>query len=1529
MMQKAPKTLRIDFYYIIINCKFKKQWHESIFKKEYLHQLSKINHSFVHKSKYINKNIYNMKCIELYRYSCLLEKQSVNNVAIYKQINRRVEMIYKFLNPSKIVLLIKLYLENANLNLYHSTFNCLLEEAIKKLNEFNLEEIVKLYNIISNVENNQNVVYLFKYFNNHLINYYTFIDVKSFSVLLNSHAKLKIKDMKLINKFLHIIMQNKLPFDVITYSIFFNSFYKLRIVDNEFVTIIVRQFLNEIDESKEKEDSVRIEKFDQNIVHNDKKKTIRNIFVSYSPYHICNILLYFTIYNINNIANLNDLKEFKNDLNLSDNVYINFLIDLLIKKKNLLKCEEILTLCQVFKSLKIKNNILVNHIENLLLNYFIYVKDQKNINYNNNNQNVTNSTDFIPFTDNALVKILFDMCTFYNDINIYNYSIQYFRWKKVDFYASSLLLYIYTEINLLDYQMITILIHVINKNYLLNFQVENIFPIIRSFYKICLNNQHYFESTNKSQNFANNMQNCSETTRHSCNSQPTLQIVHSLSSDTYNSITQDRKLSSTCKIPQNEMYNKINDNAKAIALSANDNPIKTSTQIGYIFCKIENLCDNIFSKLKKELLEKKIHISRSNISLLCKILFYSTFLRRFAFLNNVINLFIDKKDELESFKNILNILYAYCYIKNNIYSYDINKINLIKVNEKSIIKQHTNDRVLENYNFIINKLNHNNELTNMISFLFIQCKLNDYRFVNEESITTWLKFSFLNIHLLSLLLNSLISKELNIITNFTANDRTEILLETIGNKKKGNDIKNSHIIVKNVYKLHLMKLYNLILVQINKLILKCQNVYDITRIFNSSFIFLSYFGKLKNEQKLNGEDLQVQTSIYNILRKIEKNVIQNYLLYNKEYIILLSAICIYSNNYSYIPFAFFFQYFHLFAFKEIISYLILLSNDEEIKYISNSIFSLINYKSTESIECNKKEDIEKFYFFHVSKIVRSISTNRNNDTKDINNHNNDNPYDVNYLRGHVQANNSFCLNPFQINNIISIYKSLISNNDILNSEFFKKIKDLYLHSIEINSALLNNLSLSDLNSLCLFILKKNNVNTFLFKYILKKNYEYIDSEKKLLLKYDYIISLLKITIHLRKYNLFINDSIIINIILKNVDKFNTLHKMNTLIECLLQIRRRNTFDNLINELCYNSKNMYLNYFLSNQTVDLNIVLYFLYILNSFNNSELFYTMFQIFCVKLFHLKRIVVYQRKRYNFVSSSNNTFFMAKNIYYLNIDGGIKLAEDSDDPFRDVSTSDNEYVIYVNDENAFINMENKETKEEEEEEEEEFNDDHHDEKDESKMELEISNSKKITVTAKSSKNDMQLVMQNKETDKDTHLSNYHKETNQIKNIKKMDHTTHINDHSFIILFLLLDLVKNEQRIKQAEIYNFNFSLFKNYIYILNKEVIIQCLYIYFYSEINEKLEHDNKLRGNRVIDEHVHYILNVLITFIHNLDVYSILKLSFIYINLYLYSNKKYQVNENIKILFEHINKKKNLIEKNNILYEQIKRYENISNL
>ncbi|SBT71582.1 conserved Plasmodium protein, unknown function [Plasmodium malariae] len=974
-----------------------------------------------------------MKCIELYRYSCLLEKQSVNNVAIYKQINRRVEMIYKFLNPSKIVLLIKLYLENANLNLYHSTFNCLLEEAIKKLNEFNLEEIVKLYNIISKVENNQNVVYLFKYFNNHLINYYTFIDVKSFSVLLNSHAKLKIKDMKLINKFLHIIMQNKLPFDVITYSIFFNSFYKLRIVDNEFVTIIVRQFLNEIDESKEKEDSVRIEKFDQNIVHNDKKKTIRNIFI-------------------------------------------------------------------------IKNDILVNHIENLLLNYFIYVKDQKNINYNNNNQNVTNSNDFIPFTDNALVKILFDMCTFYNDINIYNYSIQYFRWKKVDFYASSLLLYIYSEINLLDYQMITILIHVINKNYLLNFQVENIFPIIRSFYKICLNNQHYFESTNKSQNFANNMQNCSKTTRHSY-----------------------RKLSSTCKIPQNEMYNKINDIAKAIPLSANDNPIKTSTQIGYIFCKIENLCDNIFSKLKKELLEKKIHISRSNISLLCKILFYSTFLRRFAFLNNVINLFIDKKDELESFKNILNILYAYCYIKNNIYSYDINKINLIKVNEKSIIKQHTNDRVLENYNFIINKLNHNNELTNMISFLFIQCKLNDYRFVNEESITTWLKFSFLNIHLLSLLLNSLISKELNIITNFTANDRTEILLETIGNKKKGNDIKNSHIIVKNVYKLHLMKLYNLILVQINKLILKCQNVYDITRIFNSSFIFLSYFGKLKNEQKLNGEDLQVQTN----------------------------------------------------------------------------------------------------------------------------------------------------------------------------------------------------------------------------------------------------------------------------------------------------------------------------------------------------------------------------------------------------------------SDDPFRDVSTSDNEYVIYVNDENAFINMENKETKEEEEEEEEEFNDDHHDEKDESKMELEISNSKKITVTAKSSKNDMQLVMQNKETDKDTHLSNYHKETNQIKNIKKMDHTTHINDHSFIILFLLLDLVKNDQRIKQAEIYNFNFSLFKNYIYILNKEVIIQCLYIYFYSESNEKLEHDNKLRGNRVIDEHVHYILNVLITFIHNLDVYSILKLSFIYINLYLYSNKKYQVNENIKILFEHINKKKNLIEKNNILYEQIKRYENISNL
>ncbi|GAW81257.1 hypothetical protein, conserved [Plasmodium gonderi] len=1498
MIKKVTECVYVHRY-TLINDKRNKRWMQNIYRKKCMFHLTKINYSFVQKNKNINKNIYNMNCVELYRYSCLLERENITNVTIYKQINKRVEMIYKFLNPSKIILLIKLYIQNTHLNIYQSTFHCLIEVAITKLCEFHIEEIVKLYNIISKVENNQNVVYLFKYVNNHLINNYTFIDVKSFSMILNAHAKLRIKDMKLINKFLQIIIQNNLPFDIVNYSIFFNAFYKLKLVNNDFVHTLVTQFLSEVHVWMKTENySTQIlgDAGEENnpLVHGDvdiQNSNRKSQLIDYSPSHICNILLYFTIQNINNIVKSNEGKEVKDETNLSDNIYIPFLLDLLIKKKNLLKCEEIIMLCQIFKVLKIKNDILVNHVEKQLLVYFNNVKEKK---INHNSENKSNSPfNSIVITDNILVKILFDMCTFYNDINVYNHSIQYFLHRKIDFSTSILLLYIYSEINLLNYKMITLLIQIINKNYVQNFHVENVFLLIRSFYKICINSQYYFVDNKVADNVLNNPQIVSHVACYTKDSY----MAENISPHSSEAAVHIPNGTTNTSEKNNSMVSKklFQDSEKAPVhgqLSAPQTGSSSSIapiHVENMFQKIQKLSHNIFSKLEKDLLNKKIQTNQHNIRFLCKILYYATVLRKFSFLNNVINLFTNmESEEIGDFKNILNILHSYCYVKNsNICAHKIEEMSYRTVQEEAIIELTNKDLVLTHYHLIVNKQNYNREIKNMIYFLFVQCKLNDYRYVNPDVIKSWLNCSFLNIHLLGMLLCTLMSKELNVITYFNSENARKTISKILhSNEDLYNEIKNSHIILKkdNIFKY--TNLYNQILLHVDKLILKCDNIYDITRIFNSAFIFLSYFEKLKSEQKLSTENLQMQKCIYKTLSNIEKNVLQNTHLYNKEFIILLSAICIYNNNYSYLPFAFFFQYFDLYIFKNYLSYLILLSSDEEIKNMANVVFSLMNYEKKENKINNYGENIESFYSIHISRIIASVENAVKNCTNSetycnqiINTQgelNSNELSEVSHYKGTEKISTLMNLSHFQIKQIINIYKLLINKNDFEGNEFFKKVKEKYLHSSEINHVLLSNQSLNELNELCLSMLKKKVSNIFLFKQILKRNYEHINSENMHLLKYEYIINLLNICINLKKYNFFINESVVINIVLNNLCKFNTLHKMNKLIESLLQLKTWNSHVNLTNDLQLNVKQIYLDYFLNNQIIDLNKVLYLLYLLYNFNKTDHFYVIFECFLGKFFQLKQIKVCQKRRYNFITSLNNTLFIAKNMYTLSShDENGKFSQSQRNPFESMNKSNDEYVIHLNKEKASI------------------------------MEYEIRN---IIEERK------RMIQEFSYTDK-------------VENIKNMKHATCINDHSFVTLFLLLDLLKNDKKIEHYKIYNFCHTLFKDYIYLLNKEVTIQCLYIYFYSRINEEFTQEHiTLQENRFLDDKIHYILNILITFIHNLDVYSILKLSFIYINIYIYSRKNYHVNENIKILFEQINKKKSLIEKNNILYEQVMRYGNV---
>lgn len=163
------------------------------------------------------------------------------------------------------------------------------------------------------------------------------------------------------------------------------------------------------------------------------------------------------------------------------------------------------------------------------------------------------------------------------------------------------------------------------------------------------------------------------------------------------------------------------------------------------------------------------------------------------------------------------------------------------------------------------------------------------------------------------------------------------------------------------------------------------------------------------------------------------------------------------------------------------------------------------------------------------------------------------------------------------------------------------------------------------------------------------------------------------------------------------------------------------------------------------------------------------------------------------------------------------------------------------------------------------------------------------------------------------------------------------MNDHTFIILFFILGFQKNNDKsdilLKIINLYKSCFSIFKEHIYICNKEIIIQCLYIYFNSEINNLfIAHKQKeLKNNQIIhniNDQIIYILNILITFIHNLDIQTVLKFSFIYIHFFnSISKKTYNVKHNIILLMKHINNNKKLIENNNILYEQIKSYANMS--
>ncbi|CAA9988532.1 conserved Plasmodium protein, unknown function [Plasmodium knowlesi strain H] len=1492
MIKKVAESLCGDCY-TLINARGDRRWTQNLLRNKSMLRLTKINYSFVQKNKNVNRNIYNMNCIELYRYSCLLQRENITNATIYKQINKRVEMIYKFLNPSKIILLIKLYIQNAHLNTYQSTFHCLIEVAITKLNEFHLEEIVKLYNIISKVENNQNVVYLFKYVNNHLINNYTFIDVKSFSIILNSHAKLKIKDMKLINKFLHIILQKGLQIDIVNYSLLFNAFYKLKLIGNDYVNDVAQKFLGEIDAWRKREHcaSQGVDHKDGELFNADDTnggdKTYPAIgeLIDYSPHHICNILLYFTIQNINQIVNSNATKEEKNEVNLTDNEHISFLLDLIIKKKNLLKCEEILMLCQIFKMMKMKNDILVSHIEKELLTYFNNSRDQTV------SQNSSNKTDTLPttiqFTDGTLVKILFDMCTFYNNIDVYNRSVQHFLHRKIDFSTSLLLLYIYSEINLLHDKMISLLIHIIKKHYVQNFQVENVFLLVRSFYKICLNSQYYFGIKKVCRKGVNTVKFASKVDAHQKEANVTTSPVPRRSSDpivsTPNGVANNEgksplpvfnKLSH--ETDKNECTHEANILEQAITSSV------TPPHMQRLFLQIESLVDNVFFKLEKDLLNENIPTNERNLPLLCKILYYATVLRRFPFINSVIILFTNKESsEIGDFKNILNILHAYSSAKSSAFFHcKINQMDLQMLHEDDVTKLSIKDTILTRYNFIINMKNLNKDIKNMIYFLFAQSRLNDYRYVNVEVIKTWLTCSFLNIHLLAMLLCSLMSKELNVIRSFHPHcghsDEGEKLSPVeIPREDPRKEMMNSRIAVKKDIKFKYTNLYNQILLHIDKLISKCENVYDITRIFNSSFIFLNHFEKLNKEKKICTEISQMKRNVDKIMNGIEKNILQNLHLYNKEFIVLLSAICIYNNNYSYLPFSFFFQYFDFFTFKNHISYLILQSTDEEIKHIANEVFALTNYDTrggthkedatikdaTKNDHTNKdaitqeaKNKVESFYSFHISCIIEKVGRVPRN---------NPNWYKNGEKNLHVEGDCS-SLTQFQVNHIINIYKQLISKNDFPCNDIFKKVKEKYLHAVEMNLLLLRSLSLDELNDLCLSMLKKKVPNIFLFKWTLKRNYEYIHSEDTTPLTYDYIVNLLNICINLKRYNLFMQETILSKILLDNSDKFDTLPRVNKLIESLLLLNITSVYDSISKELLPKMNIVYEKYFSDSHLLDLNEVLYFLFVLYNINKSANFYCTFENFWRKFIQIGEIKVYPQRRYNFGTSLNSTIFMAKNVYTLSGDRNGKQGHSVSTPSEEMKSFDNEYVIHLGD-TSTKGGENKT-------EDEEF----------------------------------------------AHRG-------EVQRAQRTYPRIFIKDHSFVTLFLLLDLLKNDSKIEHEKAYQFCLTLFKDYIYLLNKEVVIQCLYIYFYTQINEELTKERRMAGeNNSRNENIQHILNVLITFSNNLDVYSILKLSFIYINLFIYARKKYHVKENVKILFEQINKKKSLIEQNNMLYEQVKRYE-----
>ncbi|KJP85689.1 hypothetical protein AK88_04666 [Plasmodium fragile] len=1497
MIKKVAESLCADCY-TLSNARGNKRWTQHILPNKSMLRLTKINYSFVQKNKNVNKNIYNMNCIELYRYSCLLERENITNVIIYKQINKRVEMIYKFLNPSKIILLIKLYIQNAHLNTYQSTFHCLLEVAITKLSELHLEEIVKLYNIISKVENNQNVVYLFKYVNNHLINNYTFIDVKSFSLILNSHAKLKIKDMKLINKFLHIIVQKGLQIDIVNYSLLFNAFYKLRLIGNDYVNHVVRQFLSEIDAWRQREHGPSQGKKQKHgehfITHDtnggDKTGVARKQMDDYCPHHICNILLYFTIQNINQIVNSNGNNEDKGEVNLSDNVYIPFLLDLIIKKKNFLKCEEILMLCQIFKMMKIKNDILVNHIEQNLITYFNHAREQTVT------QNTTNNTETPPntinFTDGTLVKILFDMCTFYSNIDVYNRSIQHFLHRKIDFSTSLLLLYVYSEINLLNDKMITLLIRIINKHYVQNFQVENVFLLVRSFYKICLNSQHYFSQKRMGAKGVNSVHYASkmdippkevQVMIGSIPPHPYEQITSVPNGAANNEGRNTLFVSTTLSSETEKNGTTAEENCPEVGSASYVTPPHMQSS----FHKIESLVDNVFFKLEKDLLNENIPTNERNLPMLCKMLYYATVLRKFPFINSVINLFTNKESsEIGDFKNILNILHAYSCAKNSaFYLCKIDQMDLQMLHENDMTKLAIKDTVLTRYNFIINKKNLNKEVKNMIYVLFAQCRLNDYRYVNVEDIESWLNYSFLNIHLLGMFLSSLMSKELNVITCISRqskrlDEEEKLSLLKPPHEDHCKEMKNSHIAVKKDTKFRYTNLYNQILPHIDKLISKCENIYDITRIFNSSFIFLSHFEKLQEEKNICKEISQMRTNLHKIMNSIEKNILHNLHLYNKEFIILLSAMCIYNNNYSYLPFSFFFQYFDLFSFKNHISYIILQSTDEEIKHIANEVFTLTNFDSRGDSHkaCATTQEgennVESFYSLHISSIIDSVGKfTRNNPNwyKNAEKHlheegnlNNNNLKDDTHRKGTHEEGTSNSLTPLQVNHIINIYKQLISKNDFACNNVFNKIKEKYLHSAEMNLLLLRTLSLEELNDLCINMLKKKVPNIFLFKWTLKRNYEYVHSDDAPSLTYDYIINLLNICINLKRYNLFMQDTVVSKILLDNSDKFNTLPRVNKLIESLLQLNVRSVYDSMSNELLPAVKKVYLKYVSDNQPVDLNEVIYFMFLLYNFNKCANFYDTFETFLGTFIHIGEIKVCPKRRYNFGTSLNNTLFMAKNVYILSGDKNGNEGHSVSTPLEETNNFDNEYVIHLGDINT-----------------------------------------------------------NKEAYKTQDAKFAY--TSQVQKVQGTYPMICIKDHSFVTLFLLLDLLKNDSKIEHHKVYQFCLTLFKDYIYLLNKEVVIQCLYIYFYTQINEELtQQRHMLAENNTPHENIQHILNVLITFSHNLDVYSILKLCFIYINLFIYARKKYHVQENVKILFEQINKKKSLIEKNNMLYEQVKRYE-----